>query len=175
MRRMREELSVLRAQLRLLDFGVEAAALGAVRAEAEAARQEARAEVEKVKREAEGEVSRVRLQRDNALLETSHEIARANGHNNVLLAQSAAALAHAVAERDEAVAERDEAVAERNEAVAERDAAVARAVTIEGSGFWRLTGPLRRTLEALPRLHRLGRGVVRLAYGVTSGTRRQSF
>ena len=99
-RRRRMETADLHDRLRELEIEVQAAnqdietvsaALKAARTETEVARQEARidaetvrqearTEVEMVRHEAERRVSRARVQRDNARLEMSREIARANSY-----------------------------------------------------------------------------------------------
>lgn len=74
---------------------------------------------------------------------------------------------HAAADR---IAQLEAAAREETQnALAARDVAMARAAAIEGSLTWRLTGPVRRALNAAPILRRTGRRALRLAWWTASG------
>ena len=91
-------------------------------------------------------------------LDGVREVERRAAQREVALAVEAMAQERdqAVVERDRAVVEREIAVAERDRAISERDRAraeahdaTARLMHVTSSTAWRVTGPVRRVLQAL--------------------------
>jgi hypothetical protein len=114
----------------------------------ELARQEAIRKIETIQRDAQRHVSLARIQRDNARVNSARE------------------LALAAADLRAAIAQRDEAVVRGAAIIAQCDELIARVVAIETSGFWRLTAPARRLLDAFPVFHTFSQTVFRAAYRV---------
>ncbi|MFC4172950.1 rhamnan synthesis F family protein [Microvirga sp. GCM10011540] len=116
------------------------------------------------------EVAQAETEAVRAELHTTQADARASQE---ALQETVQGLQAAVQELQEALQDVSEA-AQRHEAraatiTAERDAIQGRLTAIETSTIWKATSPVRRGLSATPRLRRLGRRTVKVAWWTTTG------
>ncbi|MBV8069773.1 MAG: hypothetical protein JO270_07715, partial [Acidobacteriaceae bacterium] len=171
-RRRRIEAAELHNRLTASQAEVEVSRreIGSHKQALQAAQLEAKQSLKAAQLEAERHVSRARVQRDRARLDLSREVGRLLAAVADAVTERDAALAEAEAERHAAVAAaKSECDAAVREAKAQRDAAIARAAAVESSGFWRLSGPARRLLEAFPPVHRAARGTMRWVHRTATG------